>query len=137
MTDTTSVTVPVDLKKPDPLVIHDGDGKLLFAIRSDGSVEGVGSEHEAAQRLVDAMRIIAPEIFEAPAPEGGAVYGPGGYLVKDFADGWYWTPNAALDHARGAPVWSVANNRYETDPPALATREGAPAEAGLVQRTEG
>lgn len=57
---------------------------------------------------------------EAPAPEGGAVKGPGGYLVKDFADGWYWTPNAALDHASGAPVWSVADGRYETDPPALS-----------------
>ncbi len=66
----------------------------------------------------------------APAPEGGAVKGPGGYLVKDFADGWYWTPNAALDHASGAPVWSVADGRYETDLPALATREEAPAEAG-------
>lgn len=55
---------------------------------------------------------------------------PGGYLVKDFADGWYWTPNAALDHASGALVWSVADSRYETDPPALATREEAPAEAG-------
>ena len=41
---------------------------------------------------------------------------PGGYLVKDFAYGWYWTPNASLDHARGATIWSVAHNRYETDP---------------------
>src|SRR5690606_7298057 len=68
----------------------------------------------------------------APAPEGVAK-GPGGYLVKDFADGWYWTPNAALDHASGAPVWSVADGRYETDPTALATREEAPAEAGEIE----
>ena len=72
---------------------------------------------------------------EAPAPEGGEVKGPGGYLVKDFADGWYWTPNAALDHASGASVWSVADGRYETDPPAPATREEAPAEAGGDEET--
>ncbi len=90
--------------------------------RNDLSLHGVGDIQTAVE--MDAM------LSAAPAPEGGAVTGPGGYLVKDFAGGWYWTPNAALDHASGAPVWSVADGRYETDPPALAAREEAPAEAG-------
>lgn len=65
------------------------------------------------------------------APTHGAVLdaegvGPGGYLVKDFADGWYWTPNAALECTDGALVWSVADSRYETEPDRLArpTPEG-------------
>ena len=41
--------------------------------------------------------------------------GPGGYLVKDFADGWYWTPDATLEEISGAPVWSVEHSRFETD----------------------
>jgi len=90
---------------------------------------------EAAKADLGRARDASPILSNsaAPAPEGGAVSGPGGYLVKDFADGWYWTPNAALDHASGAPVWSVADGRYETDPPALATREEAPAEAGVQE----
>lgn len=83
---------------------------------------------EAAKADPGRARDASPILSNSAAPvreEGGV--GPGGYLVKDFADGWYWTPNAALDHASGAPVWSVADNRYETNPPALATREEAPA----------
>ncbi len=61
--------------------------------------------------------------------------GPGGYLVKDFADGWYWTPNAALDHASGALVWSVADGRYETDPPVILIVAEEPQAAEDVHRT--
>jgi len=54
---------------------------------------------------------------------------PGGYLVKDFADGWYWTPNAASAHEGGAAVWSIEDNRYETVPPALAIPPAATEDA--------
>lgn len=41
--------------------------------------------------------------------------GPHGYLVKDFADGWFWTPDASLACADGAAVWSLERARYETE----------------------
>lgn len=59
-------------------------------------------------------------VIEALRPQpSGETRGPGGYLVKDFADGWYWTPNAAIECATGSPVWSVQNARYETKAEAL------------------
>lgn len=151
MADTPRVTVPVEQKKPDPLVIHDGDGTLLFAIRSDGSVEGAGSEHEAALRLVAAMRNIAPEMFEAPEPEGGAAdWQPIETALQNGTkidlwghwpehDRWARTPDAVWDEERCD--WKV-NGFYAgqyahpprfthwcaiSGPAALAAREEAPA----------
>lgn len=58
-------TFSEDGAKPDPLVIIDPDsGKLLFAIRKDGSVEGTGADaNKAAQIFADAFRVMVPEVF--------------------------------------------------------------------------
>lgn len=50
------------------------------------------------------------------AAAGGS--GPGGWLVKDFADGWYWTGNrlsADMAANGGASVFNVATGEYETE----------------------
>lgn len=77
-----------------------------------------------------------PSIWSAMLYAAPEVKGPGGYLVKDFADGWYWTPNASGDHASGASVWSVAEGRYETDSPVPAPREYSPEEVGREEAIE-
>lgn len=113
---TPRVTVPVDLAERIK--------SFLLQAREDRKNSGKTKQALEINTMLHGL-VTAPV---APAPEGGAVNVPGGYLVKDFADGWYWTPNADLDHASGAPVWSVADGRYETDPPALTPRHEAPAE---------
>ena len=116
-----------------------GVGEARPVVRNDG--EAVRALSNLMAPFGGYIKKHAPALYDdmeaalrAPSrePESEAAKGPGGYLVKDFADGWYWTPNASLDHASGASVWSVSDRRYETDPPALATREEAPAEAGEI-----
>lgn len=91
---------------------------------------------ETAPGHTDLM--VSPESLDAfleanppPVEALGETKGPGGYLVKDFADGWYWTPNAALEEISGAPVWSVEHSRYET---ALTQPDIGKVEAGWVER---
>ena len=43
---------------------------------------------------------------------------PGGWLIKDFADGWFWTPTriaAVAALTEGHTVWSVDRGCYEDD----------------------
>lgn len=114
-------------------VPEDALGRMTQAIvRADAEFGHELSAYRYRTISQAAFDALVPSLTAAPVREEGGA-GPGGYLVKDFADGWYWTPNAALDHAGGAPIWSIADSRYESEPPALATREEAPAEAGSIK----
>lgn len=71
---------------------------------------------------------------ECPAPSttSTAEQPPHGYLVKDFADGWFWTRDASLACADGAAVWSLQHGRYETEAKPPAPSPATPAVKGEV-----
>jgi hypothetical protein len=69
------------------------------------------------------------------AAEGAVVAppSPGGWLVKDFADGWYWTGdrlNADMAANGGACVYSVESGEYETRHPLELIAAARAKEAG-------
>ena len=71
----------------------------------------------------------------AASPQGK---GPGGWLVKDFADGWYWTGDrlsADMAANGGACVFNVDTGTYETG--SRPQGEGSSASADAHRAAEG
>lgn len=47
------------------------------------------------------------------APGAGKTENPGGYLIKDFADGWFWTPHKAAAVAAQAEGHAIYDLRAQ------------------------
>lgn len=98
------LTITPDVSSPDEF------GRSIFGALTDCPAMSIDKQADfVARALWPAVEALRPQ-------PSGETRGPGGYLVKDFADGWYWTPNAALECTDGALVWSVEHSRYETAP---------------------
>lgn len=104
----------------------DVKAELLEALRAAQSfiADGGHAGHDPGASIYRKVSSAITRAESQPAlPEGvEAVAWPGGWLVKDFADGWYWTGdrlNADMAANGGACVYRIDSGEYETEP--LAT----------------
>ena len=87
--------------------------------------------------FVSMAKVAVEAALAASTPVGGST--PGGWLVKDFADGWYWTGdrlNADMAANGGACVFSIETGQYAAPPPPSVSIDSRPQEAVPTEQAE-